>query len=202
MYERKHFVKVAKKLNEVMEIDPPIDVKLDDEKLKIAIIEASDYISPEDNFSNVVLGLIDYLKKGGSETEKKAKKKITNIKKPSVLGQAKKKTIASEAKPVVDKKKIAKAIQPGKGKIKTISNTIMQVLILAGESGLNKTEIFLKTLKEHMDEFGAEPRKHPSKLWKYIQSYVPNKFTTFKEIEVLVSEDKRDGETVYFIPNI
>ena len=87
--EREQIVDAATELNEVLGLDPEIDVKLSTADLKGKIVEASELIGPGDDISKETQEVLNALKPEPEAEEEKPKKK-----KPKVATGTKKKVAA------------------------------------------------------------------------------------------------------------
>ncbi len=63
LMERKNLVKVAKELNEVLGLEPQIDIEAEDDKLKDLILEAAKLIQPGDDLSIGTMRVVRVLQK-------------------------------------------------------------------------------------------------------------------------------------------
>jgi hypothetical protein len=124
----KDLQKVAKELNELMGLDPEIDVDAEEEDLKAKILEAAEQLTDDDKVSKLAEGIIDELKEEAADAapeekeEKPPKGKAKS--KPGIKanGKASKKEKESAPEKKTPPAKATKAEKPapvkGKGKEK------------------------------------------------------------------------------------
>ena len=77
--KEKDYVFVAKALNELLGLEPPIDVTNSEEEVTQKILEASDLLEPEDEISEKVQNFLKALKPEGEEKPEEVKKEEETV---------------------------------------------------------------------------------------------------------------------------
>lgn len=143
---KEELAKVAKELNEVLGIDPPIDVGGEADALKAQILEAQEkLITPDDDFSEETSKILKVFKeektptpapKAAKENEKKVEPKKTE---PAPKKEEPPKEKAKEA----PKEKAAAPVKAVRGKV------MADILIESAKTPMTKKEMVDKMLKTY-----------------------------------------------------
>ena len=197
--EKKKLVKVAKELNEVLGIEPVIDVTLEPALLKEEILVAADLIEPEDDLSSETLEIIDSLKatafansslqepgpvddedledfdeeeeEDEEEDEDEEEEEEEEKEEEEEEEKVPVAPLKSPKSKVGNKKENKKEKgDSGTGKKKGIISTIVSLIEEAGENGITKEEILDHLIK-------VFPDKSPVSMKNTINVQVPNRIS-------------------------
>jgi len=155
----KKYQEVAKELNQVLGIEPAIDIKAPQKEVEAKIQEAAEMIVPEDNLSDATIAYLT--EKGWYEIAEKVEVEETPAKKEKIATAQK----SAKKEKSVKKEKLVKKV----GVIATIVKAIED----ADEEGISKDEIHALLVKNF-------PERDPESMRKTVNVQVPGRISKEK----------------------